>query len=53
MNGHLCVNDELVESIVFKDGDQILGTINADGSQNCSNGYRFEITYKKTIEKED
>lgn len=50
---HICIDEEVIESIVFKDGDQVLGTLRCDGSQSCTNGYKFEITYKKTIEKED
>lgn len=51
--GHLCINDEIVECITFKDGDRILGTLRCDGSQQCTNGYRFEITRKTGTVKEE
>lgn len=50
---HICIDDEVVDSITFKDGEIVLGTLRSDGSQQCSNGYKFDVKFKQTIEKEE
>lgn len=54
-NPNIVVNNQIVDTIKFVDvtnDNEVLGILKHDGSQTCDNGYKFDLTYKKTVEKE-